>query len=154
MIFVTLGTQDKPFTRLLDAIEHSNIDDRIIAQVGFTDYHSEKMEIHKYLDKDEFERNIAEADVVISHAGVGSIMQALKLKKKVIACPRLSKYGEHQNDHQLQITEPFYEKGYILRYLDGDDIDEIYKKAKDFVPREYKTNNENFVKKLEEYLGI
>ena len=104
MIFVSLGTQDKPFVRLLDYLEHSNIKDKIIVQAGFTDYESKKFEIHKYLDKDDFDKYIDEADLVICHGGVGTIVSCLNKNKKVLAVPRLSKYKEHQNDHQLQIV--------------------------------------------------
>ena len=60
MIFVCLGTQDKAFKRLLEIIENSSIDDKIIAQVGYTDFSSSKMEIHKYLNKDEYSKYLNE----------------------------------------------------------------------------------------------
>ena len=57
---------------------------------------------------------IGKADYIITHGGVGTITDALKLGKKIIAVPRLSKYKEHVNDHQLQIIENFSEKGFIV----------------------------------------
>ena len=154
MIFVCLGTQDKSFKRLLETIENSNIDDKIIAQVGYTDFSSSKMEIHKYLDKDEYSKYLNEADIVITHGGVGTIMEALKANKKIIACPRLSKYHEHQNDHQLDIIDTFKKNNYLLALYEDDDINEVYQKALSFTPNKYISNNENFVSKLSTYLGI
>jgi len=154
MIFVTLGTQDKEFKRMLDIIEHSCIDDEIVVQAGFTHYESTKMKVYKYLDKDEFNRCLKESSLVIGHGGVGTIMACLKLNKKMIVIPRLSKYGEHQNDHQLQITKTFSDEGYILGYKEGDNFDELYKKSQGFKPKEYKFNNSNIVNKLADYIGI
>jgi len=114
MIFVTLGTQDKQFKRLLKNIDEwiasNNIKDKIIVQSGFTKYNSENMEIFDLLDKDDFDKYIKECDLLITHGGVGSILTGLKNNKVVIACPRLAKYGEHINDHQKQIMIIIYKR--------------------------------------------
>lgn len=154
MIFVSLGTQDKPFVRLLDYLEHSNIKDKIIVQAGFTDYESKKFEIHKYLDKDDFDKYIDEADLVICHGGVGTIVSCLNKNKKVLAVPRLSKYKEHQNDHQLQIVNAYYQKGYLVMMNDGDDFDDKVREALNFKPKKIVSNNDLFVKKLKEYIML
>lgn len=154
MIFVSLGTQDKPFVRLLDYFEHSNIKDKIIVQAGFTDYESKKFEIHKYLDKDDFDKYINEADLVICHGGVGTIVSCLNKNKKVLAVPRLSKYKEHQNDHQLQIVNAYYQKGYLVMMNDGDDFDDKVREALNFKPKKFVSNNDLFVKKLKEYIML
>ena len=154
MIFITLGTQDKSFKRILQVLEDSFIEDKMIAQIGYTDFNSNKMELVKYLNKDEFEKYILDADIIISHGGVGSIMSALNKHKKVLACPRLLKYHEHTNDHQLQICEAFEKNGYLLVYRDGDDINKKIEELKEFNPKEFISNNENFVSKLSTYLNI
>lgn len=152
MIFVTLGTQDKPFKRLIDYLENSHIDDEIIVQAGFTDYSSNKLKIYKYIDKDKFDEYIKEADYIICHGGVGTIINCLENNKKVLVVPRLSKYGEHQNDHQLQIANVYANKGYILVLNDGDDIDKKYEELKSFKPKEFVSNNKIFVSKLKKYI--
>ena len=152
MIFVSLGTQDKPFKRLLDLLENSDIDEEMIVQAGYTDYESEKMKIIKYISKDDFDDYIRKADCVICHAGVGTIVTALSLGKKVLAVPRLAKYGEHHNDHQLQIADAYYRKGYILVMSEDDDINEKLQELKDFEPKPYVSNNEVFVQKLKDYI--
>lgn len=154
MIFVSLGTQDKPFVRLLDYLEHSDIKDKIIVQAGFTDYESKKFEIHKYLDKDDFDKYIDEADLVICHGGVGTIVSCINKNKKVLAVPRLSKYKEHQNDHQLQIVNAYYQKGYLVMMNDGDDFDDKVREALNFKPKKIVSNNDLFVKKLKEYIML
>lgn len=157
MIFVILGTQDKEFGRMLKEIDSlikdGIIDEKVVVQAGSTVYHSDTMEILDYIPMKEFTKYIKEADFVIAHGGVGSILDALKYNKKVIAIPRLEKYNEHENNHQIQIVEKFDELGYImdcgnLKRL-GNKIIEIEK----FIPKKYKSNNSEFVKKLEEFIG-
>ncbi|MBO5475451.1 MAG: exopolysaccharide biosynthesis protein [Bacilli bacterium] len=149
MILVTLGTQDQKFYRLLDALENSNIKDKIIVQAGgSSDYQSKKMEIFRFIDYKEMEKYIDDADLIITHGGTGSIIMPLQKGKKVIACARLEKYGEHINDHQKELVSVFAEEGYILEFNDGDDIDELIKKSKSFKPKKYVSNTENFIKNL------
>lgn len=153
MIFVTLGTQDKPFTRLLDYLENSTIEDEIIVQAGFTKYESKKMNILTYVSADDFEKYLNEADVIVAHGGVGTIMKALNNDKKVIACARLAKYGEHQNDHQIQIINNFKTHGYLLELNEDNTIDACFEEIKTFVPKKYKSNQKEFLKHLEEAIA-
>lgn len=155
MIFVILGTQDKKFTRLLEAIQ-KKIDEgkiakneEIIVQAGSTKFKSKDMKIIDYMTVKDFEENIERADVIICHSGVGTILTALKKQKIIIAAARLKKYGEHVNDHQLQILENFKEAGYLLALEDFDKIDLLLKQARNFKPSMFKSNKENFLKQLE-----
>lgn len=156
MIFVTLGTQDKSFKRLLDnidkEIEKGNIKDKVIVQAGYTKYNSKNMCIFDLLDKDDFDKYIKECDLLITHGGVGSILTGLKNDKKVIACPRLAKYNEHMNDHQIQIIERFTESGYILPYNENDDLGKIIKQVAKFKPNKYKSNTTNMIKLIKDYI--
>ena len=77
---------------------------------------------------DEFDKLIKECDILITHGGVGNILTGLKYNKKIIAAARLEKYGEHTNDHQLQIVNNFYEKGYFTPYGEVFDIGISYVK--------------------------
>ncbi len=160
MIFVILGTQDKKFTRLLDAIQ-KKIDEgkiskkeKIIVQAGCTRYKSENMQIIDYMPLREFEDYVDKADIIICHAGVGTILTALKKGKKIIAAARLKKYGEHVNDHQLQILDNFTDEGYILALEDFDKIDLLLKQAKNFTPAKFKSNKKYFLKQLEKEINI
>lgn len=157
MIFVTLGTQDKSFKRLLDninkEIENGTIKDKVIVQAGHTKYNSKNMEIFDLLDKENFDKYIKDCDLLITHGGVGSIITGLKHSKKVIACPRLAKYDEHINDHQLQIIDRFVESGYILSYHENDNLKEILKKAKTFKPNKYTSNTTKMIELIKNYIN-
>ena len=157
MILVLLGTNDKKFTRLLDAIDsqikNKKIKDKVIVQAGCTDYKSDNMEIFDLIDKEKLDKLVDEADIIITHAGVGSILGALEKNKKVIAAARLSKYNEHTNDHQVEILKEFKERGYILELSDFDKLDEVIKEAKKFKPKKYESNNKKFVKILDDYIN-
>lgn len=157
MILITLGTQDKPFTRLLEEVdkqvELGNIKDKIVVQAGYTKYNSKNMEIFDLIDREKFSDLIASCDLLISHGGVGSILTGLKNNKKVIAAPRLSKYGEHMNDHQIQIIENFSKMGYILSYMEDDDLGDVLKKVKKFKPKKYVSNTTNIINIIDEFIN-
>ena len=152
MIFVTLGTQDKPFTRLIKAVEKQvelgNITDEVIVQSGCTDYKSDKLKIINYMKIDEFNSYLKQADVIITHAGVGTIIQALENNKKIIAAARKEEFGEHVSNHQQQLLDSFADAGYILPLNDFDKLDEVIELAKDFEPKKFVGNNDNFISKL------
>ena len=118
MIFITLGTQKQSFKRLLDEIESCKIldNEEIIAQVGYTKFVSEKIKTIEFLETDEFNKYIENSEFVITHGGVGSIFSAILKNKKVIAMPRLKKYNEHIDDHQIEICEKLAMMGYIINY--------------------------------------
>lgn len=156
MILVTLGTQDKSFERLLKALDNlidkKIIQEEVVVQAGYTNYESKNMKVFSYLPKEEFEKLIEECDLLITHAGVGSIMAGLKRKKKIIAIPRLAKYQEHTNDHQLQIAEEFEKEGYLLSVVDLKDLKKVLNKAKKFNPKEYHGNNQKMLDLIDTYI--
>lgn len=156
MIFVTLGTQDKKFKRLLNdiqkEIDNGNIKENVIVQAGFTKYESKEMEIFDLLDKDEFEQYMKKCNLLITHGGVGSILTGLKNNKKVIACPRLAKYKEHINDHQVQIIDKFSKAKYLLAYNEGDDLGKIIEDSKNFKPQKYVSNTNKIISIIEEFI--
>lgn len=148
MILVTLGTQKQSFIRLLDMIENSNIKEEIIVQAGHTKYSSEKMKIFDFIPYEKLNELTDKADIIITHGGTGSIVTPLKKGKKVIAVPRLAKYGEHVDDHQVQIVDVFSEMGYIIKLNENDNLNSILKKIKKQKMVPFKSNNENFIKHL------
>lgn len=158
MILVTLGTQDKQFFRLLkaidDAIDKKVIQDKVIVQAGYNvgRYETKNMEMFDLIDREKFSKLVDECDFLITHGGEGSILNGVKLGKKIIACPRLAKYGEHLNDHQLQIVGEFSRLGYILPFNDGDDLGEVIEKLKTFKPKKFVSNTENFIKIIKNYI--
>lgn len=149
MVFVTLGTQDKPFDRLLKAIdkeiEKGTIKGEVVVQAGCTKYESKNMKIFDLIPLDDFDELMGKCDYLITHGGVGSIVTGLNKDKKVIAVPRLEKYGEHINDHQLQIINNFDKMGYIIGCTDLDELEDKIKKVKNFKPNKYKSNRDKMV---------
>ena len=156
MIFVTVGTQDWSFKRLIEAVEKAVIDkkitDEVIVQAGNTKYESEYVKILNYIPFEEFTSFMDKADIIITHGGVGSILNAVKLGKKVIAVPRLAKYNEHVNDHQLQVIKKMTDDGYILSTEDETLIVDKIKEIANFEPKVYTSNTDNFVKGVKNIL--
>ena len=156
MILVILGTQDKPFNRLLEAVDKKKkkkiIKDKVIVQAGTTKYDSENMEIFDLIPMNKFNSLVGKADLIITHGGVGSIIQGLKKGKKIIAVPRLKKYGEHTNDHQLQIVKEFSKQGYVIACLKINQLGDCIKKSENFQPKIYKSSNKKMLELIEEVI--
>ena len=156
MILVVLGTQDKEFPRLLEAvdreIEKGTIKEKVVVQAGQTKYESKNMEILDLVSTPEFDKLIDKADLIITHGGAGSILSAIKKGKKIIAAARLKKYKEHHNDHQKQIIKEFADQGYILELRDFNKLDKMIEKSKSFKPKKFESNTNNMIKLLENYI--
>ncbi len=156
MILVILGTQDKEFPRLLEAIdreiENGTIHEKVIVQAGQTKYTSKNMEVFDFLPEPEFEKLMDEANLIITHGGAGSILSAIKKGKKIIAAPRLAEYHEHHNDHQKQIISEFASQGYILELQDFNKIGKIIEKSKKFKPKKFESNTINMINLIENYI--
>ncbi len=147
-IFVMLGTQRHSFRRLLLYIEKTKVDAEITVQAGFTKYKSKKMCIFDFVNAEELNKYIKEADIIITHGGTGSIITSLKMKKKVIACARLKKYHEHIDNHQTELVSLFAEEGYVLELNENSNLDFIIERIKTFTPKVYISNTNNFIKQL------
>lgn len=158
MILVMLGTQKNDFSRLLKEVENcineGIIKEEVIVQAGSTKYKTEKMKIFDLISREELDRKKEEASFIITHGGVGSILSALKMNKKIIAVPRLKKYREHVNDHQKQIVENFVNQGYIKGVFDINELKDAIQSLKDFVPKKFVSNTSNIIKIIEDYIDL
>lgn len=156
MVLVLLGTQNNNFTRLLEEVEknidNGNIKEEVIVQAGYTKYQSNKMKIYNLISSKEMEKLVNQANLIISHGGVGSILQCVKKGKVVIGVPRQKKYKEHVNDHQKQLIKSFAEQGYIIGIKDVTELEEALKKVEKFIPNQFKSNTENIINILENYI--
>lgn len=121
MIFITLGSQKFQFNRLLKAVDElvaaGKIKDEVFAQIGYSDYKPTNYKYEQFLDREKFSQIMDKAEIVITHGGTGAIIGAVKKGKKVIAVPRLARYGEHVDDHQLQLVGQFKELNLICEYI-------------------------------------
>ena len=158
MIFITLGSQKFQFNRLLIEIdrlvEEKKINEEVFAQIGYSDYKPKNYEFKELLDRDEFAEIMSRCNKVITHGGTGAIVGAVKRGKKVIAVPRLAKYGEHVDDHQLQIIEQFTEMNFILGVKEVDEIENKLMNLDEECFKDYVSNTENIIKSIENYLSI
>lgn len=156
MILVTLGTQDKSFKRLLNAvqkcIDDKVINEEVIVQTGCTKYNSKDMKIFDLMSQEQLDKYRKQARIIITHAGVGSILDSLRLDKKIIAAARLKKYHEHTNDHQLQILNNFANDGYIIKLENFDDLSSILNNIDSFNPKKYDGNNEKIKNMIIEFI--
>lgn len=156
MILILLGTQDNSFHRLLEEvqalIDKKVITEKVVVQAGRTKYESKDMEIHSLMPEEEFKEIMKKADLVITHGGVGSIVMALKMEKKVIAVPRLSEFGEHINNHQIQIIETFNSQEFLIGITDLKELGNALEKAKEFKPKKFKSETEHMINLIEEFI--
>jgi UDP-N-acetylglucosamine transferase subunit ALG13 len=83
-------------------------------QRGHTIFYRKGYKIFKFLTMDKFKKMISHSKILIIHGGAGSIINALNANKKPIVMPRLKKYQEHVNDHQLGLVKFLYSKKMIL----------------------------------------
>ena len=156
MIFITLGSQKFQFNRLLKAVdeqvETGQITDLIFAQIGASDYKPQHFNYKDFLDRNEFEKWIDKADIVITHGGTGAIIGAIKRGKRVIAVARLEKYGEHVDDHQMQIIEQFSERDVICECQDCNKIAEAIKVVKVKNYKKYESNTSRIINSIDIFI--
>ncbi len=156
MIFITLGSQKFQFNRLLEQvdklIEEGKITEEVFAQSGYSDYEPKNYRFKNFLDRDEFIRVMRECDKVITHGGTGAIIGAVKQGKKVIALPRLAKYGEHVDDHQLQIINQFQKMNFIVGVYEFEKLENIIKKVDSMKFSKYESNTSKIINRIEEFI--
>jgi UDP-N-acetylglucosamine transferase subunit ALG13 len=156
MIFVILGTQKFQLNRLLKKldkyVEEGKIKDDIVAQIGYSDYLPKRYKYVEFLDKKDFDTMIRKADIVIAHSGVGSIISALSADKPVVVFPRLAKYKEHIDDHQLDIAHAFSHKNYCLCCEENDDLLEKINQCREMQFDKYVSQRERIVGIITNYL--
>ena len=152
MIFVTLGTHELEFTRLLNYLERMDIDEDVIIQCGNTNFESKKYKVIPFLTQEQFNQVMDKCDLLICHGGVGSILSALKHNKKVITVPRLSKYNEHNDNHQVEICKKFSKENYIINCLNYEEIEYAIKNYKSISLKPYIFDNSSLLGFIKNYI--
>lgn len=189
MIFVSLGTQDKPFNRIIDYIlklkeEIKELEDiEIVFQIGQTKLsEEEKNKIEKLNEKineekvsekiknkeeknitvfnmlkpEEMKKYIINSSIVITHAGVGTIMECIENNKDIIVLPRKEENGEHVNNHQEEIAFEMEKNGLLYKVDTYEKMQEIVieliKNSNNKKEKKYISNNEKFNDMLIDYL--
>jgi UDP-N-acetylglucosamine transferase subunit ALG13 len=156
MIFLTVGTL-YPFDRLVgavdDAVANGLITEDVFAQIGVGGIQPTCIESVESLDKMKFDKIIKQSSCLISHAGMGSIQAALSLGKPLLVMPRLYKYSEHINDHQVATAAKFEELGHVLAVYEEDQIPKRLEDIKTFTPRKRDTQVDKVVERISDFLN-
>ena len=138
MIFVTVGTHEQPFNRLIkkvdDLVANGDIKEKVIIQTGFSTYNANHCEAHKMMSFDEMQQALKDARIVITHGGPSSFIEALQFGKVPIVVPRRQEYNEHVNDHQVDFTKLIEKRmNNIIPVYDIDQLSETIKNYEDIV---------------------
>jgi UDP-N-acetylglucosamine transferase subunit ALG13 len=115
LIFVTVGGQT-PFDRLVTAVDRwaeARGRDDVFAQIGRTDLVPSRIRFANFLPPEEFRRTVREAELVVGHAGMGTILTALELQRPLLVLPRRAALRETRNDHQLATAKEFAARGIL-----------------------------------------
>lgn len=159
MIFVTVGTHEQPFNRLIEYIDklkgNGTITEDVVMQTGFSTYEPKYCKWSKLLPYKEMEQNVADAHIVITHGGPASFIMPLQIGKTPIVVPRQHQYGEHVNDHQAEFAKAVSSRmGTIIPVLDIEELGEKiinYDRIVASMPSGMgSSNNDEFCRKLEE----
>ena len=155
MIFLTVGTQFS-FDRLVKEIDRLRgdgvIEDEVFGQIGESGYLPQNFDYVKSLDKESFDGYVRDCSAIISHAGMGSITAALDIMKPLLVMPRLKKYGEVVNNHQVGIARKFDELGHLMAVFSEDDLEDKIKQLDGFVPVTRKSNPEAVADRIKGFL--
>ena len=133
MIFVTVGTHYQGFERLVKKMDEiaGKIDDEVIMQIGYTKYEPKNAEWFRFLEREgDILELYKKADVIVAHAGAGTLLTALSFGKPVVVVPRLKKFGEHVDDQQLELAEALESMGEAIAVYDIKKLEDAIKKAK------------------------
>lgn len=156
MILVTTGTQKYQFQRLINYIlklvEKENIKEQIYIQSGYTKIDKKKIQKNIIVQDffENFDELISTSDIIITHGGVGSIINSLNKNKKIIAIPRKAEYKEHIDNHQEEIVQKLTNSKYILSFNNYNELQNNYLKIKNnqITLQKFISNNKKFNENL------
>ena len=157
MIFITVGSQKFQFNRLLrkmdELIQGGTVKDEVFAQTGASDYRPVHYPWIDFMNATIYAEMEERADLILTHGGTGAILGGVKKGKKVIAVPRLACYGEHVDDHQIQILEEFDRMGTIKACYDLERLGEAYEEVQKMDMQPYHTNTVRIISSIDSFLS-
>lgn len=120
MIFLTVGTHEQGFNRLIEMMDEISvkINEPIFMQIGYSTVTPINAEYTRFLSADEMAQKMNEARLVVTHGGPASFFAALEAGKFVSVVPRLKKFGEHVNDHQIEFVEFVINNGLPIKMVE------------------------------------
>ena len=150
MIFVTVGTHEQQFNRLVEYMDNwaKDHDEKVVIQIGYSTYEPVYSEWKKWFPYQEMVENVKDARIVITHGGPSSFIMPLQIGKIPIVVPRRKEYNEHVNDHQVEFcSQVAQRRGNIIVVLEINELGDIleqYGDTANSVRTDIKSNNENF----------
>ena len=161
MIFVTVGTHEQPFNRLVEYIDSlkkdGTITDEVIIQTGYSTYEPKYCKWQKLFPYQEMIKFVGEARIVITHGGPSSFIMPLQIGKTPIVVPRRHEFNEHVNDHQVSFSKAVAERmGTIIVAEDMDKLGETITNYDEIIggmESGLKSNNELFNEELEKIVN-
>lgn len=156
MILLTVGSMF-PFDRLVRAVdEHvgaGRITEEVVAQIGDGRYEPRHMPFHRFLSRVEFEKLLERSDMLLSHAGAGTIAMALEHDKRLLVVPRLVRHAEHVNDHQIATARRFEELQHVLVAYETVQIPAQLKALQGFRPRQRHAAPQRLAERIGRFLA-
>lgn len=157
MIFVSVGTHEQQFNRLIkcvdDLVKDGFIKDKVVIQTGYSDYEPKYCEWEKLYPYSKMVEFVERAEVVVTHGGPSSIILPLQMGKVPIVVPRQKRFGEHVNNHQYEFVEFISQRQQNI--IPVWEIESLKEKVLNYsnivknIPCGMKSNNENFCMNLE-----
>ena len=157
MIFVTVGTHEQPFNRLIEGVDNlkkdGTITEEVVIQTGYSTYEPQYCRWQKLFPYQEMLKLVDEARIVITHGGPSSFIMPLQIGKIPIVVPRRHEFNEHVNNHQVSFAKAVAERTGTIIVV--DDISELANTIKNYdtiirdMKKVVKSNNENFNEELE-----
>lgn len=152
MIFVTVGTHEQAFNRLVEYIDHlkenGSIEEEVVIQTGYSTYEPKYCKWQKLFPYQEMIRLVREARIVVTHGGPSSFIMPLQIGKIPIVVPRRLEYNEHVNNHQLSFSKAVAERmGTIIVVDKLEELESTilnYDKVAGRIENEIKSNNAKF----------
>jgi len=156
MIFVTVGTHEQPFNRLVEYMDMwaSEHDEEVIMQTGFSTYEPKHCEWSKLYPYSQMVELVKKARIVITHGGPSSFIMPLQIGKIPIVVPRKKEFYEHVNDHQVEFSKAVAERqGNIIVVEAVDQLSYLiscYDKIAGDMKNDVRSNNGKFCSEFEQ----
>ena len=161
MIFVTVGTHEQPFDRLIQKIDELKrngiVNEEVIIQTGYSTYEPKYCQWSKLLPYEQMVENVAKARIVVTHGGPASFIMPLQMGKIPVVVPRQSQYGEHVNDHQLEFARAMQQRQWNILVAERmEELEAIlvnYDTLVRSMPAALNSHNARFVADFEKIVG-
>ena len=155
MIFLTVGSWYRGFDRLVSAVDAlkgaGEISEDVVAQIGPGKYRPQNFSSVEFCSPQEFDRIVADARIVLSHAGLGTIAVAVTQGKPIVVVPRKPSLGEISDDHQFVTAEQLEAEGKILVAYETTDLPAKLRQAESFVPAA-STGSQDICRAVEQFI--